>query len=30
LVEALRALLAANPADDAVAGRITWLEPVAG
>jgi len=30
LVGSLRVLLAANPADDALAGRITWLEADAG
>lgn len=30
LVGSLRILLAANPADDAFAGRITWLEADAG
>jgi Domain of unknown function (DUF5615) len=29
LVGSLRVLLAANPAEDALAGRITWLEVVA-
>ncbi len=30
LVGSLRLLLTANPAEDALAGRITWLEAVAG
>ncbi len=30
LVASLRALLATNPADDALAGRIVWLEVDAG
>ncbi len=30
LVASLRALLAANPADDALAGQIVWLEADAG